>query len=96
MGSLSFSVEDEEKIKVEARKKAIENAKEKAKVLAKDLGVRLGKMVSFSESGGGYPIYARTLEALGGGNGIVSAPSPQIEPGEQEIRSIVTVTYEFR
>lgn len=96
VGSVSFSVEDEEKIKVEARKKAINNAKEKALALAKDLGVRLGKIVNFSESGGGYPIYARALEAFGKGGDVASLPSPQIEPGEQEIRSIVTLTYEFR
>ena len=96
VGSVSFFVEDEEKVKVEARKKAIENAKEKAKVLAKDLGVRLGKIMSFSESGGGYPIYARTLEAFSKGGGVDSAPSPQVEPGEQEVNSNVTITYEFR
>lgn len=96
VGSVSFSVEDEEKIKVEARKKAIGNAQEKATVLAKDLGVWLGKIVSFSESGGGYPIYARALEAFGKGGDAVSAPSPQVEPGEQEIVSNVTITYEFK
>ena len=96
VGSVNFSVEDEEKIKVEARKKAITNAEEKAKVLAKDLGVRLGKIVSFSESGGGYPIYARALEAFDKGGGVASVPSPQVEPGEQEVSSNVTITYEFK
>lgn len=95
VGSVNFSVENEEKIKIEARKKAIENAKEKAKVLAKDLGVRLGKIANFSESGGGFPIYAQSFEALRGGGG-VSAPAPRVEPGEEEIRSTVTITYEFK
>lgn len=95
VGSVQFKVDDEEKVLAEARKKAIEDARSKAKVLAKDLDVRLTKIVSFSESGG--PIFGR-FEALGkGGDGFGGAvPTPQVEPGEQEIRSFVNVVYEFR
>ena len=95
VGSVSFTVEDEEKVKQDARKKAIEDAKQKAKVLTRDLGVRLGKIVGFSESGGPFPTYARAFEAKGGFGGDV-APTPEVQPGEQEIRSNVTITYEFR
>lgn len=95
VGSVSFTVEDEEKVKQESRKKAIEDAKAKAEVLARDLGVRIGKIVGFSESGGPFPIYARTFEAKGGFGGDV-APTPEVQPGEQEVRSTVTITYEFR
>src|SRR3989338_6144941 len=49
----NFSIDDEDALKAEARKKAIDDAREKAKILAKDLGVRLGRISSFSE-GGGY------------------------------------------
>lgn len=96
VGSIQFSIDDEEKIKADARKLAIDDARAKAKVLAKDLSVRLGKIISFSESGGGIPIYARAFEAKGGFGEDVAAPSPQVEPGEQEIKSNVTITYEFR
>jgi len=95
VGSVSFTIENEDRVKAEARKKAIEDAKAKAQVLSRDLGVRLGKIVGFSESGGGFPIFARALEAKGGFGGDV-APTPQVEPGEQEIQSSVTITYEFR
>lgn len=95
VGSIRFSVDDEEKAKAEARKIAIENAKAKAKVLASDLGVRLDRIISFSESGGGFPIFAQTFEAKGGFGGDVE-PTPRVEPGEQEIKSVVTITYEFR
>lgn len=96
VGSISFSVDDEEKVKAEVREKAIEDAKAKAEVLADQLGVKLRRIVSFSESGGG-PIYARTFEVLGKGGGGNYAPSaPQVEPGEQEIRVFVTIVYEFR
>lgn len=96
VGSVNFSVEDKEKIKVEARKKAIATAKEKARVLAKDLSVRLGKITNFSESDGEFPIYARSFEALERSRGGVSAPAPRVETGEQEVRSTVTITYEFK
>jgi hypothetical protein len=97
VSSIQFSVDDEEKVLAEARKKAIEDAKKKAEVLAEDLGVRLTKIVAFSEFGGG-PIFARSFEALGkGGDGGFggAVPTPQIEPGEQEIRSFVNIVYEF-
>lgn len=95
VGSVNFSVDDEEKVKAEARKLAIEDARSKSKVLAKDLRVRLGKVISFSESGGGIPIFFRA-EALGKGGAPDVEPSPQVAPGEQEIKSMVTITYEFR
>lgn len=98
VGQVDFRIDDEKKLREEARKKAIEDAKGKAAVLAKDLGVRLRKIVAFSESGGEIPIYFRSLEAKGGfgGETPTPAPAPQIEPGEQEVRSTVTITYEFR
>lgn len=94
VGSVAFTVEDEKAAMTEARKQAIDDAQAKARVLARDLGVRLKKIIGFSESGGVPVYYGGAFEAkstLGG-----SAPAPQVEPGEQEIRSQVTVTYEFR
>jgi len=95
IGSIQFRVDDEEKARTEARGKAIEDARTKARALAKYLGVRLGKVAGFSESGQGFPVFARTLEGKGGFGGD-TAPAPQVEPGEEEIRSHVTIMYEFR
>lgn len=95
VGSLAFKLDDEKGAQAEARKKAIADAKNKAQVLARDLGVRLGDIVGFSESGGPYPIYARTAFADGKGEA-AAPPTPQVAPGEQEIVSTVTVTYEFK
>lgn len=96
VGSVSFTVEDEEAAREEARKKAIEHARSKAKILAHDLGMRLGDMVSFSEGGSPVPLYARGLEAYGKGGDSVGGFAPEVAPGEQEIQSFVTITYEFR
>ena len=93
IGSVVFNVDDEKAAMAEARKQAIEDAQQKAARLAEDLGVRLKKIVGFSETSGAPVFYSRS--------GMVSveteaAPAPQVQPGEQEIRSNVTVTYEFR
>lgn len=97
VSTVQFSIENEDALKADARKKAIDEAREKAKILARDLGVRLGKVLNFSEGSMPVPIYARALEAKGGyGGAPEAAPTPQVEPGEQEVRVNVTITYEFR
>src|SRR3989338_1094536 len=91
-----FSIDDEDALKAEARKEAIEDARTKAKVLANDLGVRLGRIASFSENDGyGGPIYyAKDAMMLEGAS---TAPAPaQIPKGDNIISSDVTVTYEIR
>lgn len=90
----TFSIDDEEVFKVEARSKAITDAKAKAKVLVGELGVKLGKVVSFSESNGGYyPMYeAKAMMSDSSG----SAPAPILPKGENKITSNVTITYEIR
>ena len=89
----TFSIDDEEEYKAQARALAIEDAKEKAKVLAKDLGVKLGKIVSFSEEGdNNFPMY-KTMSA-GAMMDSVSAPSaPTLPKGENKITSNVSITF---
>lgn len=93
VSSIQFGFEDDKGLRESARKQAIEDAKKKAEVLARDLGVRLGSIVNFSESGIGVPIFARSADFGLGGE---AAPSPSVQAGEQEIRANVTITYELR
>jgi len=96
VGTVAFSIEDEDKVRAEARAEAIKEAREKANKLADDLGVSLVRIVSFSENGGGSPIYyAKAMDAYGMG-GAESAPVPQIPTGENQIISNVTINYEVR
>jgi len=90
----NFAIDKEDSLKAEARKQAIDDAKAKAKVLAKDLGVRLVKIVSFNESGMGYPMmYAKDAMM----SAASEAPAPaQLPKGESTISSDVTITYEIR
>lgn len=91
----TFSIDDEEALKEEARGKAIEKARAKAKVLAKELHVRLGDVVSFSENSGGYPMmYANAMMK----SDVMTAAevAPALPKGENKITSSVTITYKIK
>lgn len=89
-----FSIDNEDDLKAEARKLAIDNAKAKAEILAKDLDVKLGKMVSFSDSEDYYsPMYYGKAEM----SYDAGMPAPaEIPKGENTISADVTITYEIR
>jgi len=78
-----------------ARADAIAKAKTQASLLAKQLGVHLGKIVNFSESSGNYPYQM----AYGLGGGAVSSKAesvPNIPVGENTYNASVSITYEIR
>lgn len=89
----NFAIDNEDGLKAQARKIAIDEAQAKAKVLAKDLGIRLGKITSFNE-GGDYPVpmYDKAMMET---SSVSSAPAV-IPTGENLITSDVTITYEIR
>lgn len=97
ISSLSFRVDDEDAAKVKARTKAIADAQMKASALARDLGVRLGRIVGYYDDQNGPPqpvgVYAgpQMLKA-----DAIGSAAPHVQPGEQEIRASITITYEFR
>ena len=96
ISGLNFEIDDEDGLTREARKLAIEDAKSKAGELAKDLGVKLVRIVNFSESGD-YPTYYKTsfaeMDAVGMGGAI---EAPQLPMGENKIISSISITYEIR
>jgi hypothetical protein len=96
VSGLNFTIDDQDALEAEARDKAIAKAKTKAEVLAKSLGVRIVRVVGFSEGGGGGPIYYAKAMMADGRGGAESAPSPEIPTGQNKITSNVTVTYEVR
>ncbi len=96
VSGLNFTIDDEDALQAEARGKAIEDARTKAAELAKQLNVRLVRVVGFSESSGGYPPMPY---AYGRGGDMVmesKAVAPEIPAGENKIVSNVSVTYEIR
>ncbi|MBI3627783.1 MAG: SIMPL domain-containing protein [Candidatus Sungbacteria bacterium] len=90
VSNLQFTVDDPKKPSGDARAAAIKDAKDKAQKLASDLGVRLVRITSYSESGSTPPpiFYG---EAAGKGGG----PVPSIQPGQNEVDSNVAITYEI-
>ncbi len=93
INSVSMFVDKPEELKAKAREAAVEAAQAKAALAASAAGFRLGRLVGFSESAGEEPKIF--YEALGRGGGAVP-PSPQIEPGSQDIAITVNLTYQLR
>lgn len=95
VGGVSFVFDDEDVVKAQARKKAIDEAKAKAENIAKDLGVKLVRIVNFSESGSSPVYMARDFAIMGAGEA-KSSPSPVVPVGENKIVVSVMLTYEIR
>ncbi len=93
IGNLQFLVDNQEEFKKQARIKAIEQAKQKAKEIASELGIKLGRIVNFSESVNS-PIYyplRKNVSEITENNSI-----PQIEPGQNKIEIKVYLTYNIQ
>ncbi|MDP2655376.1 MAG: SIMPL domain-containing protein [bacterium] len=76
-----------------ARADAINKAKTQGELLAKQLGVKLGKIVNFSESSGGYQ-YPMMAYGLGGAS--EKSAVPDVPVGENTYNASVSITYEIR
>lgn len=89
VSDLIFTFDNDKELKEKARNIAIKNAKEKAKSLEKELGVKMTKIVDFSESG--YtpsPVRYNSMKQMEG-----AASSALIESGQNKITSNVSITY---
>ena len=93
ISNISFTVDDVDKVIAEARAEAIKNAKDKAKILAKDLGVRLVRIVDFYDNTSPRPYYA---ESLGVDTVRLNSVEPTIPVGENKVAANVTIVYEIR
>lgn len=97
VSNLFFTIENPEEVRREARQKAIQNAQEEARAIAEAAGFTVGRLLSVDENS--YrPFYGRTVaEEFGAADdGHVSAPTPTIEPGSQEVTANVTLRYEIK
>lgn len=94
----NFEIDEPDALQEEAREMAIDEAQAKAKRLAKDLGLRLGDVVSFNEGANNnyyQKSYARGLE-FAVADSITSSPVPELPVGENSITSNVTITYKIK
>lgn len=100
VNGVSLSFNDPDNLRQQARKQAIDKAKEKAQELASQAGLKLGKVVTISESSGGYPMpmnYASdSAMGMGGAGGVMKTVAPTVEPGSQDITANMTLVFELK
>ena len=87
---ISFEIEDPLALRVQARTQAIQRAQQSAQELARLTSVKLGKLLSISESdGGGYAPMMKSMAADGRGADV------PVEKGEITITHQVQLLYDF-
>ncbi len=92
----SLQVDDDRDVQTEAKLDAIADARAKAKETAKGLGVHLGKLISYYEDNGGYPVpYAEGAMAMDSMAPQMKVAAPTIPVGENEVTAHVTLTYKI-
>ena len=90
VSGLTFIISNEDALKKQAREQAITNAQAKATEIAKNLKVKLGNPVSFTESYSS-PVYDSKGTATSG-----SGSSLQIVVGENKIEVTANISYEIK
>lgn len=101
MGSVSYSVKDEEKIKEQTLAKALEKAYEKATLMASVAKVSIDRPIIISEEEAqvNYPPRPRPLRfmaAMAAGATEPMQAAPDLPSGLMEVRQAVTVTYQIK
>lgn len=91
VGSLQFTVDDPIKAEAAARAQAIAQAKEKAQDMIAGTGLQIDKLLNISEDSSSVPqpIYNGAMSMMAA----VPSVAPQIQTGQMEIDSNVTLTY---
>ena len=92
---VQFSSNDPDNLKQEARKQAINKARQKAQELADQAGLKLGKVVNISDNSTSYPTPLPYALGMGGG-GDAKSIAPNIETGSQDITASITMTFEIK
>lgn len=94
ISGITFTTDDPDALYSEARAVAIADAKAKAKVLSKQLGVKLVRVVDFYDNSQGQPM----PYGYGGDMAVKtqSAVAPTLPTGENKTKVTVTIRYEIR
>jgi uncharacterized protein YggE len=84
-----FSSSDSERLYRQALAAAVDDARERAEVLARAAGRSLGEISTIAEASGVNPLFAER-------SALDAAQSTPIVPGEQETTATVSVTFDLR
>lgn len=100
ISGVSLGFDDPDNLRQKAREQAIEKAKIRAEELAKASGIKLGRIVGVSQSGGNFPGPIQYADGYGGGGGgyggSAKSISPNIEPGSQDVVESMTLIFEIK
>lgn len=86
MSGIEFVVSEQSKLLDQARNDAVADAHRKAELFARAAGAKLGHVIAITEEGSAAP--PRPMQAL-------RASAAPNAPGEQNLRAMVTVSYEL-
>ncbi|MGI9405054.1 MAG: SIMPL domain-containing protein [Hyphomicrobiaceae bacterium] len=90
IGGIQFLVRKAERLRDDARTKAMENARRRARLFAREAGVDLGKVLMIREGNVGFSPQPRMMEMR------QAQASVPVEAGSKELSAQVTVTWELR
>jgi uncharacterized protein YggE len=92
---LQFAIDNTDAVQVEARQKAINEAKIKAQTLSNQVGLKIAKLLNISEGNTlPQPLYKN---AMGGANiSSIESAVPDVQPGQLEFNSTITLTYRLK
>lgn len=93
VGALNFTLDNADQFRSQARKMAIDKAKQNAAELASQAGITLGKVVNVQESSDNGP---RPYLAAMSKDAAVGTSPTDIQPGQTQVFVQVTLTYETR
>lgn len=96
VGNLQVTVDNPDAVKAEARQNAIEKAKAKAAEMAKNSGLKIGKVVDVQESGDYYPSPVMYNSAQDMMKATGSGVAPEIQAGQKEVSITVSLTYQVK
>ncbi len=89
---VSFTIENQDDLEDEARGKAVEDARRRAKALAELSDLTLGEVLVVVEGGAVSPLEGKVAAGLGGMGRAADVATP-ISPGEVQVTYQVQVTY---
>jgi uncharacterized protein len=96
-GDVSFTIDDQNKLKAEARADAIAKAIANAKEIASESGLKLGELINVSDTANPMPFYANSMTAMApAAGGPEMKVVPSIQTGSLDITDDVTLTYKVK
>lgn len=98
IGNINFTIDEPDDLKDQARAQAILKAQAKAKLIADQSGLKLGKIKSVQENSQDeyVPMYRNELKMMDSMNSASGVAAPNIQSGENTIEVGVTLVYEVK